>query len=234
MATDMTAELAVELDDVRYAWPGQAACLRLRTLQVRHGESLFVHGASGSGKSTLLSLLALVLAPQGGHLRLLGRDTSGWGGAARDRFRADHIGVVFQQFNLLPYLPVLANAELPLRMSALRRDRSPAGEAAALLRSLGIEGELLRRTPSQLSVGQQQRVAAARALVGSPEIVIADEPTSALDELRRDEFMQLLMAGCARVGSTLVFVSHDVRLAGRFDRAVALSALNDAAVEHAR
>jgi putative ABC transport system ATP-binding protein len=227
------AEPAIDLHDVRYAWPGQPACLHLRVLQVARGQSVFVHGPSGSGKTTLLSLLALVLAPQNGRVALLGRDTTGWSGAARDRFRADHIGYVFQQFNLLPYLPVLANVELPLRMSAARRDRAPAGEARALLRSLGIDGALLARTPAGLSVGQQQRVAAARALVGSPEIVIADEPTSALDELRRDEFMKLLMAGCARVGSTLVFVSHDVRLANRFDRALALSALNDAALEAA-
>jgi putative ABC transport system ATP-binding protein len=220
--------LAIELDDVRFAWPGEAPCVALRALQVPRGQTLFVHGESGSGKSTLLSLLAVVLAPQAGRVRLLGQDTSPWKGAARDRFRADHVGVVFQQFNLLPYLPVLANAELPLRMSAARRDRSPPGEARTLLASLGIDGRLLDRPASALSIGQQQRVAAARALIGAPALVIADEPTSALDEMRRDEFMALLMAGCARTGSTLVFASHDLRLANRFDRAVALADINAA------
>jgi putative ABC transport system ATP-binding protein len=132
------------------------------------------------------------------------------------------VGVVFQQFNLLPYLTVLDNVLLPCRFSALRASRcvgGPAAAAQALLQRSGLPAALWPRRADALSVGQQQRVAAARALIGGPELVIADEPTSALDAALRDDFMALLMDACAAAGSTLIFVSHDERLAARFDEA---------------
>jgi putative ABC transport system ATP-binding protein len=151
----------------------------------------------------------------------------------RDARRADHVGVIFQQFNLLPYLTVLDNVLLPCRFSRLRASRcTPGPEAAAqqLLQRVGLPAALWRRRADALSVGQQQRVAAARALLGSPELVIADEPTSALDAALRDDFMQLLLDACSTSGSTLVFVSHDERLAARFDERLSLPALNRAAL----
>ncbi len=228
---------AVDVRDLRFRWPGAGApCLDIRALHVAQGESVFIHGPSGSGKSTLLSLLAGVLAPQEGAICMLGESLGALSPSRRDRFRADHIGYLFQQFNLLPYLSVLRNVLLPCRVSARRaaRARDAGGEtesAKALLDSLGIARELWHRPAATLSVGQQQRVAAARSLLGQPEIVIADEPTSALDAGRRDDFMRLLRSACDRAGSTLLFVSHDMRLAGHFDLAIDLPALNRAPQE---
>ena len=196
---------------------------------------MFLHGPSGGGKSTLLGLLSGVLLPRTGSVSLLGTRWSDLSGARRDAFRADHLGYIFQQFNLLPYLSVLDNVLLPCRFSALRRERasqeggSPGAAARDLLRRVGLAEGLWARPAAQLSVGQQQRVAAARALIGRPEVVIADEPTSALDAALRDSFMDLLLDACRVSGSTLVFVSHDERLAALFDERLSLSAINRAA-----
>jgi len=226
---------------LRFRWPGSREdCLAIDHLHIDAGRSVFLHGPSGSGKSTLLGLLAGVLLPRQGILSLLGRDWASLSGARRDAFRADHVGYIFQQFNLLPYLSVLDNVLLPCRFSALRRQRAEAAagtaraSAATLLRQVGLGAALWSRPASQLSVGQQQRVAAARALIGQPELVIADEPTSALDAARRDSFMALLLQQCRDAGSTLVFVSHDERLAACFDETLALAQINRIALpEHA-
>jgi putative ABC transport system ATP-binding protein len=228
----------IELDALRYRWPGAAQdCLAIDALRVDAGRTLFLHGPSGGGKSTLLGLLAGVLLPREGTVSLLGTPWASLSGARRDAFRADHVGYIFQQFNLLPYLSVLDNVLLPCRFSGLRRQRamaaagSPQAAAAALLQRVGLNQGLWARAASQLSVGQQQRVAAARALIGQPELVIADEPTSALDSALRDSFMALLLQQCRDAGSTLVFVSHDERLAELFDCSVSLPQINQAAQE---
>jgi putative ABC transport system ATP-binding protein len=230
-APDAGTALAIEVRDLRFRWPRGADCLDIPSLSVPAGEALFLHGPSGSGKSTLLSILAGVIVPDAGEVRLLGRAWQALAGPRRDQHRADHVGYIFQQFNLLPYLSVLRNVMLPCRLSQRRAARAEqAGGlvdgAQALLGSLGIPSELWQRPAAQLSVGQQQRVAAARALIGAPELVIADEPTSALDAERRDAFMHLLLAACGRAGSTLLFVSHDQQLAAHFARAVDLREIN--------
>lgn len=222
----------LQIQALRYAWPGAAAdCLAIDALQVEAGRKVFLHGPSGCGKSTLLGLMAGVLVAREGRVALLGQDWAALSGGARDARRADHVGVVFQQFNLLPYLTVLDNVLLPCRFSALRAGRcvgGPAAAAQALLQRVGLPVALWSRRADALSVGQQQRVAAARALIGGPELVIADEPTSALDAALRDDFMALLMDACAAAGSTLIFVSHDERLAARFDETLSLPRLNQA------
>ena len=153
---------------------------------------------------------------------------------ARDRLRGEHIGFIFQQFNLIPHLPLLDNILLPCHFSARRRQRalakSPtlATEAARLLARLQLTPDLWQRPPVELSVGQQQRVAAARALIGGPQLIIADEPTSALDAALQQSFLDLLLEECAQAGATLLFVSHDQRLASRFPRQIALSTINTA------
>ena len=200
--------------DLRFAWPGGADCVHIDALALAAGQTLFLHGPSGCGKSTLL-----------------GQAWSDLSAGARDARRAEHVGVIFQQFNLLPYLTVLDNVLLPCRFSAARALRcaaSPAASARALLERMGLASALWSRRADALSVGQQQRVAAARALIGRPELVIADEPTSALDAARRDDFMSLLLDECRAGGSTLVFVSHDERLALRFDARLSLPELNQA------
>jgi putative ABC transport system ATP-binding protein len=228
----------IELEALRYRWPGaEHDCLAIDSLQVGAGRTLFLYGPSGGGKSTLLGLLAGVLLPREGSVSLLGTRWAALSGARRDAFRADHVGYIFQQFNLLPYLSVLDNVLLPCRFSGLRRQRataaagSPQAAAARLLQRVGLSQALWARPASQLSVGQQQRVAAARALIGQPELVIADEPTSALDTALRDSFMGLLLQQCDDAGSTLVFVSHDDRLAALFDHSVSLPGINHALAE---
>jgi putative ABC transport system ATP-binding protein len=225
----------IEIRDLRFRWPGSAQdAVAIDALTIEAGSSVFLHGPSGCGKSTLLGLMAGVLLPRHGHLRFLGTDWAALSGARRDAFRADHVGYIFQQFNLLPYLSVLDNVLLPCRFSHERRTRTraesaPATSAERLLAKVGLDQALWHRSASRLSVGQQQRVAAARALIGKPELVIADEPTSALDAALRDGFMDLLLGQTRASGSTLVFVSHDERLAARFDRQLSLPAINRAA-----
>jgi putative ABC transport system ATP-binding protein len=223
----------LQIQSLRYAWPGAATdCLSIPSLELKAGSKVFLHGPSGCGKSTLLGLMAGVLVAREGRVALLGQDWAKLPSGARDARRADHVGVVFQQFNLLPYLTVLDNLLLPCRFSALRARRCAGGPVAAaqtLLRQVGLPASLWPRLADALSVGQQQRVAAARSLIGAPELVIADEPTSALDAALRDDFMALLMDACTAAGSTLVFVSHDERLATRFDAMLSLPLLNQVA-----
>lgn len=230
------SDALIELTDVSFAWPSQPALLDIPTLRLARGETLFLKGPSGSGKTTLLGLLGAVHKPDSGSIRLLGQELGELGFAARDRFRVEHTGYIFQQFNLLPFLSVRENIELPCRFSRLRSERarqrhgSVEQAASTLLKHLGLhDASLLERRADQLSIGQQQRVAAARALIGQPELVIADEPTSALDADAREAFIRLLFAECREAGAGLLFVSHDQSLAHQFDHYVSLADLNRAA-----
>jgi len=223
----------VELTDLRFSWThGAPSVVDIERLRIEAGERVFVRGASGSGKSTLLSLVAGVVTPQAGSVRVLDQDLGALGGAERDRFRADHIGFIFQMFNLIPYLSVLENVTLPCGFSERRRAAarpSVAAEAVRLLEHLDMATtDVLRRPVTELSVGQQQRVAAARALIGAPQLVIADEPTSSLDADRRRAFIDLLFRECAREEAALLFVSHDASLAPLFDRAIEFTQVNRA------
>ena len=230
----MTAPL-LELHNVGFAWPGQAELLDIPSFDLAQNQSLFLKGPSGSGKTTLLGLIGGVQKAQRGAVRLLGSDLAALSAGARDRFRVDHTGYIFQQFNLLPFLSVAENVGLPCHFSksraarACQRHGSVAEATARLLSHLGIPSELLDRRAEALSIGQQQRVAAARALIGQPELVIADEPTSALDADSREAFLQLLFTECREAGSSLLFVSHDQSLAPLFDRSLSLADLNRAA-----
>ncbi|KCZ63375.1 hypothetical protein L53_08895 [Hyphomonas sp. L-53-1-40] len=228
------AEPVVSVSNLRFAWMPGNEVLDISDFQLRAGERLFLRGASGSGKSTLLGIIAGVLEADSGEVIVLGQDLATLKPAVRDRLRADHLGVIFQMFNLVPYLSVIGNVTLPLRFSPKRRaaiSGSEDDEARRLLSRLGLTDEtLLARRVSDLSVGQQQRVAAARALIGGPEIVIADEPTSALDADARDQFIDLLSEEARRTGAALLFVSHDAGLATHFDRAVDLGEINRAGV----
>lgn len=221
----------VQLCDLRFGWPRhRAPCLEIARFAIQRGERVFLHGPSGSGKTTLLSILGGVLTPQQGRVHVLGTDLNGLSAVARDRFRADHIGFVFQLFNLIPHLSVLENIVLPCKFSRRRRANLAGvtlnAEAKRLAAHLDLSSDLFARAAAELSVGEQQRVAAARALIGGPELVIADEPTSALDADRQKSFLDLLLAESAAAGATVLFVSHDRRLAERFDRVLALPELN--------
>lgn len=226
----MNQAAVIHWQDLCYRWPGQSHdCLNLADFTLAAGERVFLHGPSGSGKSTLLSLVSGVLAARSGTLSVLGHELTQLSPRQRDHFRVDHIGFIFQQFNLIPYLSVLDNVLLPLRFSKQRRAAAgahPKDEAVRLLGRLDLDPALYARPATALSVGQQQRVAAARALIGQPALVIADEPTSALDAERQQRFIDLLLQECQANGSALLFVSHDMRLADHFDRLLHLPELN--------
>jgi putative ABC transport system ATP-binding protein len=159
---------------------------------------------------------------------LLGTELTQLSNPQRNRFRADHIGFIFQQFNLIPWLSAVDNALLSGTFSTLRRQRAGdmKKQAMHLFERLDLSPDLWDKPVFTLSVGQQQRVAAARALLGRPEIIIADEPTSSLDSPRQEAFIELLLSEASAVNATLIFVSHDERLAKHFDRKVALTDIN--------
>ncbi len=227
------AENAFEISTFRYRWPGSwQDTLAIDTLYLARGERLLLRGPSGSGKSTLLSALAGVIDVPPGHVRISGRDIGELKGSARDRFRVDSIGLIFQLFNLIDWLSPLENVLLPCRFSRRRKDRAgpdPTATAQRLLIELGLTDTTLHTAPSSaLSVGQQQRVAAARALIGSPDLVLADEPTSALDEDAKAQFIDLLERECTAVGTALLLVSHDRGLDRHFDRIADITQINRA------
>jgi putative ABC transport system ATP-binding protein len=229
-ASRQEGEPAIVLRDLEFAWSRrEVPLLRIPQLQVARGERVFLYGPSGSGKTSLLNLLAGVSSPRKGQITLLGQDLLAMSQRQRDRFRARHIGVIFQQFNLIPYLSVLDNVLLAAHFARL-----PEGapeRAQRLLNALGLEPGLAQRPARQLSVGQQQRVAVARALVARPEILLADEPSSALDSDSRDSFMQLLLETAGHNQCAVVFVSHDRSLTPYFSRALDMREL--LAGEHA-
>jgi putative ABC transport system ATP-binding protein len=202
--------------------------MEIEQFSLLRGQTLLLIGPSGSGKSTFLSLLAGIVVPSTGRVEVLGTDLGTLSGARRDRFRAEHIGIVFQMFNLIPYLSVLENALLPLSFAPARRRRareqsgSEAEEAKRLLARLGLDQATVHQPAASLSVGQQQRVAAARALIGRPELLIADEPTSSLDRDRQQAFLDLLAQEVGLAGATLLMVSHDESLAARFGQVLRL------------
>ena len=221
----------INLKDLTYRWKGQSKnTLEIAELSVSKGEHVFLRGESGSGKTTLLNLLAGIIAPETGEMKLLEQPIHAMKPSQRDRFRADHMGVIFQQFNLLPYLSTLENVMLPCHFSSLRKQRAGdlKEQSIALLEHLKLDAELRKKPVTELSVGQQQRVAVARALIGQPEIILADEPTSALDTRTRDSFLKLLFDQADAQNSTVVFVSHDPYIAELFPRVIELSEANQA------
>lgn len=219
---------SIEIKDLSFSYNGKDQILSIPNFSVNAGEKVFVYGNSGSGKSTLLNIISGVLGTNNGTLNLLGQDIRSLSTSKRDRFRGDHIGFVFQSFNLIPYLTIYENILLPLKTSKKRSSKitkNLQAEISRITTHLKID-QFLDKKVSELSVGQQQRVAVARALIGNPEIIIADEPTSSLDEDVTDSFMKLLLDEHQKNNFTLLFVSHDKRLAKYFDREVSLAEIN--------
>jgi putative ABC transport system ATP-binding protein len=214
----------VRLTDVSFAWPGQKPLIEIDNLTIEAGETVFIAGPSGCGKSTLLNLIGGLMRPQRGEIFLAEKNLTALSGPARDRLRGERMGFIFQQFNLLPYLTVLDNVTLPARLSTFKRKRAEKAfgsfETAAkeLLTRLDLSENLWTRPVTTLSVGQQQRVAAARALLGQPPLIMADEPTSALDIEHRKSFVDLLLTQSQKEGISVLFVSHDRSLSSLFKR----------------
>ncbi len=227
----MSTNDVLNLQDVEFGYGKSDTLIHVDALHIKRGESVFLRGPSGSGKSTLLGLIGGVLRPRSGRIEICGTDITTLSSGQRDKIRADHLGIIFQQLNLLPYLNIIQNVTLPCRFSAARmlrasQDKSINQTAHELVGDLGIDNVLVDRKVGKLSIGQQQRVAVARALIGGPDLIIADEPTSALDSENRDRFIELLDTQRKRFECSLLFVSHDLSLAKHFDRSIDLTALN--------
>jgi putative ABC transport system ATP-binding protein len=219
---------SIEIKNLKFSYGKTDQILDISSLEIKENEKIFIFGPSGSGKSTLLNLLAGVIVPNSGDITVLEKDIASLSQNARDKMRGDHIGFIFQSFNLIPYLTIYENIILPLKTSKLKSSKIKGdidGEIKRLASHLKLEDYLQKRV-TQLSVGQQQRVAVARALIGRPEVVIADEPTSSLDDDVTDSFMNLLLEEHKERKFSLVFVSHDRRLAKYFDREVSLEDIN--------
>ena len=223
----MESQSSLEFKKLKFSYRSQAIdkkpILEIDSFQVMKGEKLFLYGPSGCGKSTLLNLVAGVLKPTEGSIRVLGHDFDLLSSSKKDQIRGEKIGYIFQSFNLIPYLSVKENILLPLWMN--KKEDTSKDNLGEILKSLNIE-ELQDSEVVNLSIGQQQRVAAARALVGEPQLVIADEPTSSLDKKNTMEFMDLLLKKWEEKKFTLLFVSHDETLADFFEKKVSLEELN--------
>jgi len=226
----MTDTSAVNISDLSFMWKKNTATatdltntvtptLTIPHWSIKKGERVFLQGHSGSGKTTLLNILAGILVADSGKVAILGTDICQLTQSQRDRYRARHLGIIFQQFNLIPYLSIIDNIRLSHTFISVNKTSTNHDEhLLSLCDSLGLDSGLFKQQANQLSVGQQQRVAIARALYHQPDIIIADEPTSALDSHHRDEFIQLLLQHSQKNNSTVIFVSHDNALANSFDR----------------
>lgn len=214
---------SLSIKDLFFTWSKQNDfAIRIPHWQVEVGKKVFLYGRSGEGKSTLLNLISGIESRYTGNIQVLGKDMATFNQRQKDIFRANNIGIIFQQFNLLPYLSAEQNILLAQRFKSVSITPDPQ-ELASICERLELSHHLLKQKANLLSVGQQQRVAVARALYGSPALIIADEPTSALDTQSREQFIQLLL-DCAQ-NSTVIFVSHDMTLASHFDQQLGLAQL---------
>lgn len=212
---------ALQIKNLKFSYQ-QHEILDIHELQMKTGEMVFLFGPSGSGKSTLLELIAGVLKPNSGELVVQGQDISRLNLTELDHYRAQNIGYIFQSFNLIPFLSVIENIQLPFLFQKKDFDLQSLDY---LIERLGLE-KFVNRSVSQLSVGQQQRVAVARALLKKPKLILADEPTSALDYDHRENFLKLLFELCRQERTNVLFVSHDRSIEKHFDRAINLREIN--------
>ena len=191
--------------------------LKIKDFKLNKSDSVLIYGESGLGKSTFLNLLSGAVSPQKGNIDILGANISNTSSSIKDKIRGDHFGIVFQTFNLLPYVSVKNNILLGKAYSSIKQSKSNNNEIKELMDKLALSYEdLINRKAYELSIGQQQRVAVARALIGKPEIILADEPTSALDKNNQKEFINLLFKSLDDNEQGLIMVSHDHKLSNKF------------------
>lgn len=218
----------IRIENACFGWRKGEELIRIPRLEVPRGEKVLIRGRSGCGKTTLLTLLAGIRRIDRGSLRIRGQELKELSSRGRDRFRGDHMGYIFQQFNLIPWLSVEENIRAPLLFSPVKRAKEKGRSeerTREMLAALSLE-ETAHKKARDLSIGQQQRVAVARALVGGPELILADEPASALDPATKEEFLRLLFRECGKRETTLLLVSHDALLKEGFDREIPFEELN--------
>ncbi len=216
-------ENIIKIDSVRFYWSKKSNFkIFIQNLEIKKGEKVLLLGESGSGKTTLLSLLCGFLNPLSGTISINGNEINKLSSKSKDEYRADNIGIIFQQFNLLPYAGVIDNILLPLYFSKVRSNSiiNPQETAVQLCKQLRLPDDVINYKADSLSVGQQQRVAVARALIGNPSLIIADEPTSSIDSAAQQIFLDLMFEQIYKNESTLLMVSHDKSLSSRFDRLI--------------
>lgn len=227
----MSQAVSIALKNLKFGYSAGAdqVVVDLPDWSTKQGEHIFLHGPSGSGKSTLLNLLSGILPSNQGEITLIGQRIDTMSARRRDQFRANNIGYIFQQFNLIDYLSAIDNIRLAQRFC--QSDKSNDLKAIhKLLDTLNIGKDDRNKKTAQLSIGQQQRIAIARALINNPAILIADEPTSSLDQANQESFMSLLMSQARSLDMTVIFVSHDLSLASHFSRVESLVEINRAGV----
>ncbi len=216
-------ESIIKIESLNFYWSKKSNFkIFVPSLEIKKGEKVLLLGESGSGKTTLLSLICGFLNPLSGSISINGNTINKLSSKTKDEYRADNIGIIFQQFNLLPYANVVDNVLLPLYFSQARSKNIVNKRAAALelFKQLRLPDDIAQYRASNLSVGQQQRVAVARALIGNPSLIIADEPTSSLDTNAQQLFLDLMFKQVSENNSTLLMVSHDKSLSNRFDRQI--------------
>ena len=216
-------ESIIKIDTVKFYWSKKSNFkIFVPNLEIKKGEKVLLLGESGSGKTTLLSLMCGFLNPLSGNISINGNTINQLSSKTRDEYRADNIGIIFQQFNLLPYANVVDNVLLPLYFSKVRSSNvsNKKEKVIELFKQLRLPDDIAQFRASSLSMGQQQRVAVARALIGNPSLIIADEPTSSLDADAQKIFLNLMFEQISENNSTLLMVSHDKSLSNQFDRLI--------------
>lgn len=218
----------ISLSQVKFGYSNSTSetLLNIPSWQVNSGEKVLIIGSSGSGKSTLLNLLSGILSADSGKISVAGEDLESLTDRQRDNFRAKRIGYVAQSFNLIPYLSAIDNIKLTNYFAKRSNEEEQPWHIEQHLAELNIDESHWHKPIKQLSIGQQQRVAVARAIVNKPKLLIADEPSSALDHENRDRFMAVLMSAADAHDMTLVFVSHDLSLREYFHRVESMSDIN--------
>lgn len=221
----------ISISDLEFSYEGNSPILKIDSLKIENEEHCFLHGPSGSGKSTLLNLISGILPVQSGSIEVANHKLETLSSSKRDRFRGENLGIIFQSFNLIPYLNVLDNLLLPSRLYHKRRFTEIKAIAEQYLKQFSLD-QNSDQLVTNLSVGQRQRVAAIRSFLTFPKLIIADEPTSSLDNKNTEIFMQMLFELVELIQDkesfrpTILFVSHDDRLEKYFNRSLSLSEIN--------
>jgi ABC-type lipoprotein export system ATPase subunit len=226
----MSIAPVIQLEQVKKSFrlPGGETVdvLDVPAFALAEGEQCALEGQSGSGKSTLLHVISGIMRPDAGRVLIDGVDITRLDEARRDRVRADKLGLVFQQFNLLPGFTALENVLVAMSFGSGKPDR---WRAADLLAAVGLSHRLHHK-PAELSIGQQQRVAVARALANRPRVILADEPTASVDAAHQRQVIDLVRGTCTEQGVALLLVTHDPAVAAQFPRRLRLEDFNRAAV----